>query len=51
MNMSYCRVRNTVDALRDVVDHVEDVESDEERKALVVLVSLAMELIEAVSEE
>jgi len=50
MNMSYCRVRNTVEALHAVIDNLDNIESEEERKALIRLCELAKELLEAVGD-
>ena len=44
-NMSYCRFQNTVNDLRDCVDHIEDSDlSDDEKQARQILIELCKDI-------
>lgn len=47
-NMSYCRFENTLNDLRDCLEHINDeIESEREYKARVDLIETCKEIIEA----
>ena len=50
-NMSYCRFRNTLNDLRDCIDHIEDELEGEENYARSALISVCKRIVANLPEE
>ena len=48
MNMSYCRFQNTLCDLRDCANNLDNVSSDDEKKARKQMIALMVEMLESV---